>query len=62
MLIALYCFTKVAIHFVDFGDHTVLPISALRTLIPEFRQLPFQAIKAKLAGEYKISKCNFNLL
>ncbi|XP_062865139.1 tudor domain-containing protein 7A isoform X2 [Trichomycterus rosablanca] len=40
----------VSVYELDYGKHELVHTSQLRTLINEFRQLPFQAIPAQLAG------------
>jgi tudor domain-containing protein 1/4/6/7 len=47
----------VSVYFCDFGDFTVLPIDRLQPLTNWFKKLPYQAIKAKLAGEFCKRKC-----
>jgi len=42
----------VSVYFCDFGDVSILPLDKLQPLIEQFKGLPYQAIKAKLAGEY----------
>jgi len=42
----------VSVYFCDYGDVSVLPLDKLQPLIDQFKELPYQAIKAKLAGEY----------
>ena len=42
----------VSVYELDYGKHELVSCTLLRTLIEEFRQLPFQAITAQLAGEY----------
>ena len=41
----------VSVYFCDYGDVSVLPLDKLQPLIDQFKGLPYQAIKAKLAGE-----------
>ena len=41
----------VSVFELDYGKHELIRSSLLRPLIEEFRQLPFQAITAQLAGE-----------
>jgi len=41
----------VSVYFCDYGDVSVLPLEKLQPLIDQFKELPYQAIKAKLAGE-----------
>jgi hypothetical protein len=41
----------VSVYFCDFGDVSVLPVEKLQPLTSQFKELPYQAIKAKLAGE-----------
>lgn len=41
----------VSVYFCDYGDVSVLPLDKLQPLIDQFKELPYQAIKAKLAGE-----------
>ncbi|XP_046384453.1 tudor domain-containing protein 7-like [Ischnura elegans] len=40
----------VSAYFVDYGDIAVMTLDKLRELAPEFCTIPYQAIKAKLAG------------
>ncbi|XP_033350171.1 tudor domain-containing protein 7-like [Bombus vosnesenskii] len=40
----------VSVYFCDFGDVSVLPLNKLQPLKSEFLELPYQAIKARLAG------------
>ncbi|XP_026792344.3 tudor domain-containing protein 7B isoform X1 [Pangasianodon hypophthalmus] len=40
----------VSVYELDYGKHELVSCSVLRTLIQEFRQLPFQGITAQLAG------------
>ncbi|XP_062334224.1 tudor domain-containing protein 7A [Osmerus eperlanus] len=40
----------VSVYELDYGKHELVSCILLRTLIEEFRQLPFQAITAQLAG------------
>ncbi|XP_076869354.1 tudor domain-containing protein 7A [Brachyhypopomus gauderio] len=40
----------VSIYELDYGKHELVQASQLRPLLPEFRQLPFQALPAQLAG------------
>ncbi|KAM4564548.1 tudor domain-containing protein 7B isoform 2-T2 [Fundulus diaphanus] len=40
----------VSVYELDYGKHELVSCSQLRTLIKEFRQLPFQGIHAQLAG------------
>jgi tudor domain-containing protein 1/4/6/7 len=42
----------VSVYFCDYGDVSVLPLDKLQPLTDQFKELPYQAIKAKLAGEY----------
>jgi len=41
----------VSVSFYDYGDVSVLPLEKLQPLIDKFKELPYQAIKAKLAGK-----------
>lgn len=41
----------VSIYDLDYGKHELVPRTLIQPLIEEFRQLPFQAITAQLAGE-----------
>lgn len=41
----------VSVYELDYGRHELVPCSHFQLLIQEFRQLPFQAIAAQLAGE-----------
>lgn len=41
----------VSVYDLDYGKHELVPRSLIQPLIEEFRQLPFQAIAAQLAGE-----------
>lgn len=40
----------VSVHFSDFGDISVLPPENIRVLASQFKELSYQAIKAKLTG------------
>ncbi|XP_078039259.1 tudor domain-containing protein 7A-like [Augochlora pura] len=40
----------VSVYFCDFGDVSVLPLHKLQPLKSQFLELPYQAIKARLAG------------
>ncbi|XP_076172297.1 tudor domain-containing protein 7 tapas isoform X2 [Ptiloglossa arizonensis] len=40
----------VSVYFCDFGDVSVLPLDKLQPLKSQFLELPYQAIKARLAG------------
>ncbi|XP_012148923.1 tudor domain-containing protein 7 tapas isoform X2 [Megachile rotundata] len=40
----------VSVYFCDFGDVSVLPLNMLQPLKSQFLELPYQAIKARLAG------------
>ncbi|KAJ8262554.1 hypothetical protein GJAV_G00167730 [Gymnothorax javanicus] len=40
----------VSVYELDYGEHELINITQLRPLIQEFRQFPFQAIPAQLAG------------
>lgn len=42
--------TRVPVRFCDFGEVEVVSISCLRQLEPQFYQVPFMAVKGKLAG------------
>ncbi|XP_069687013.1 tudor domain-containing protein 7 isoform X2 [Periplaneta americana] len=42
--------TMVSVYFCDYGDVSVLPVEKLQPLTNQFKELPYQAIKAKLAG------------
>lgn len=41
---------RVSIYELDYGKHELVHSNLLHPLIEEFRQLPFQAITAQLAG------------
>lgn len=41
----------VSAYELDYGKHELVSCTQFRPLIKEFRQLPFQAITAQLAGE-----------
>lgn len=41
---------SIVVFYIDYGDTAVLPLSSIRTLIPEFTALPAQAIKCSLRG------------
>ena len=41
----------VSVYFCDYGDVSVLPLEKLQPLTDQFKELPYQGIKAKLAGE-----------
>lgn len=40
----------VSVYELDYGRHELVGRAQLRTLIPEFRRLPFHAVTARLAG------------
>jgi len=40
----------VSVYFCDYGDVSVLSLEKLQPLIDHFKELPYHAIKAKLAG------------
>lgn len=48
---------QLVVYKCDFGSIDLLPPNALRTLDPEFKQLPQLAIQAKSHGEDKIKIC-----
>jgi tudor domain-containing protein 1/4/6/7 len=41
----------VSVYFCDYGDVSVMPLEKLQPLTDQFKELPYQAIKAKLAGK-----------
>ncbi|XP_046857698.1 uncharacterized protein LOC124451114 isoform X2 [Xenia sp. Carnegie-2017] len=41
---------EVHLHYVDFGDKDILPLSCVKIMRHEFSDLPFQAIEVKLAN------------
>ena len=41
----------VSVYFCDYGDVSVLPLDKLQPLLDQFKELPYQAIKAKLTGQ-----------
>lgn len=41
----------VSVYELDYGKHELVRSTMLQPLVEEFRQLPFQAITAQLAGE-----------
>lgn len=48
----------IAVAFIDYGEIDLIPLCNIRPLLPEFAELPAQAMKAQLFG--KISEtCNF---
>ncbi|KDR21575.1 Tudor domain-containing protein 7 [Zootermopsis nevadensis] len=42
--------SSVSVYFCDYGDLSILPLDKLQPLTSQFKELPYQAIKAKLAG------------
>ncbi|PNF29230.1 hypothetical protein B7P43_G10775 [Cryptotermes secundus] len=40
----------VSVYFCDYGDVSVMSLEMLQALTDQFKELPYQAIKAKLAG------------
>lgn len=42
----------VSIYALDYGKHELIQSALLQPLIEEFRQLPFQAVTAQLAGQF----------
>ena len=40
-----------AVYFCDYGDYRAVSFEQLQPLQNQFHDLPYQAIKAKLAGE-----------
>ena len=43
----------VSVYELDYGKHEHINSKLIRPLIEEFRQLPFQAVTAQLAGEFE---------
>jgi tudor domain-containing protein 1/4/6/7 len=41
----------VSVYFCDYGDVSIMPLEVLQPLADQFKELPYQAIKAKLAGK-----------
>ncbi|XP_022107965.1 uncharacterized protein LOC110988589 [Acanthaster planci] len=41
---------KVKVKFVDYGDSDVVAVDSLHNLLPQFRNLPTQAIKCRMSG------------
>jgi len=39
-----------SVYVLDYGKHEVISIDKVQPLLDKFRKLPFQAIKAELAG------------
>lgn len=52
----------VSVYELDHGKHELVRSTLLRPLIEEFRQLPFQAITAQLAGELHHNSLSVALL
>ena len=46
----------VSVYFCDFGDVSVLPLDKLQPLKSQFLELPYQAIKARLAGIQPVNR------
>jgi tudor domain-containing protein 1/4/6/7 len=46
----------VSVYFCDYGDVSVMSLEKLQPLTDQFKELPYQAIKAKLAGRFCASK------
>lgn len=46
--------SRVPVRLCDYGDVEVVSISCLRRLELQFYQVPFLAVKGKLAGSYKV--------
>lgn len=44
-----------SVYVLDYGKHEVISIDKIQPLLDKFRKLPFQAIKAQLAGMYSAS-------
>lgn len=40
----------VNVYELDYGKHELVPSALIQPLVEEFRQLPFQAVAAQLAG------------
>lgn len=43
--------SSASVYFCDFGDVAILSLKSFMPLLPQFKELPFQAIKACLAGK-----------
>ena len=44
----------VTVYFCDFGDIALITLDNIKPLTSEFLQLPYQAIKAELAGKFDL--------
>ena len=42
----------VSVYELDYGKHELVSTTVIQPLLDEFRQLPFQAVVAQLAGGY----------
>lgn len=42
--------SSICVYFIDYGENDVIPSSGIRHLLPEFTDLPAQAMKAQLFG------------
>ncbi len=42
--------SEAEVHFVDYGNSQMTPISELKTLLPKFAEMPAQALKCSLSG------------
>lgn len=49
----------VSAYELDYGKHELVSCTQFRPLIQEFRQLPFQAVTAQLAGKFRVSAVQF---
>lgn len=49
----------VSAYELDYGKHELVGCAQLRPLIKEFRQLPFQAVTAQLAGNFCVRAGQF---
>lgn len=43
--------SMISVAFVDHGEIDIVPLSGIRALLPEFAELPAQAMKAQLFGQ-----------
>lgn len=51
----------VSAYELDYGKHELVSCTQFRPLIKEFRQLPFQAVTAQLAGNFHTVVCGIEL-
>lgn len=54
-------YTAIAVAFIDYGEIDLIPLCNIRPLLPEFAELPAQAMKAQLFGKmsYFVKRIKF---